>query len=244
MQNVAPSHALVRRSRQLLLLAFLTVSAGVFLAVIGIALNILPLAPLKNETVPTIGRIVFVFGGIVGLLGLIMAARAATWRTENDLALITGRSLEPHLDHRYTFIRNISKLGLGYIDAVLLGPQGALVFRILDDEGVFFNEASGWLKRNKNGGWSPWRVNPTKEAVVDIQRLRDYFKKRSLEDVPVYGVIVFTGDDSRAQISTERPTVPTTTLPHLLERLSDNYMAKERIDPRTVDALVKTLYEP
>ncbi len=243
MHNVAPSHALVRRSRQLLLFAFLTVAAGVFIAVIGIALFILPLAPLANQTIPAIRNIVFVIGALLGLAGLAMAVRAVTWRTENDLALITGRSLEPHLDHRYTFIRNISKLGLGYIDAVLLGPQGALVFRILDNEGVFFNETSRWLQRTKKGDWSPWRVNPTKEAVVDIQRLRAYFTKRGHEDVPVYGVIVFTQDDSLVQISAERPTVPATTLPHLLERLSDNYMAKERIDPRTVDSLVKTLYE-
>jgi hypothetical protein len=55
-------------------------------------------------------------------------------------------------------------------------------------------------------------------------------------------VIVFTQDEAVAQISAEKPTVPVANLPHLLDRLNDNYMAKERIDQRAVDALVKLLY--
>ena len=166
MRNVAPSHALVRRSRQLLLLAFLVVAIGTFLAVIGLALFILPFAPLGNDAYNVTSGVVFIAGVVIGLAGLGLGVRAVTWRTENDLALIAGQFLEQHLDNQYTLIRNISKIGLGYIDAVLVGPQGVLVLRILDNEGTFFNERSQWLKQVKSGEWSPMRFNPTRRETL------------------------------------------------------------------------------
>jgi hypothetical protein len=186
MQNVAPSRALVRRSRQLLLFAFLTAAAGAFIAVIGIALFILPLAPLANQTFPVIRNVVFIAGVLVGLAGLIMAVRAMTWRTENDLALITGRWLEQHLDQRYTFIRNISKLGIGYIDAVLVRRRASWC------SALWTTRASSSTK--PRNGFDATRTTtgllagqPHQEVVVDIQRLRDSFQKRGLDNIPVYG---------------------------------------------------------
>lgn len=240
MQNVAPHMALVRRSRQLLQVAFLVVSVGVFTAVVGLAMFVLPLAPAANTTFRSVSGIVFVFGVILGISGLLMALRAVTWRTDNDLAKMTGDFLAKQLDARYTFIRNVSKFGLGYVDAVLVGPQGVLVFRIVGEEGTFFNEVDKWLKRDPRGGWVPLRYNPTQQAVDDIKHLREYFKRRGLPDVPVFGAVVFTAPN--VNLSAEKPAVPPAQLPTLLERLSTNYMARERIDQRAVDAIVKTLY--
>jgi hypothetical protein len=244
MQNVAPSHTLVRRSRQLLILAFLVVSAGTFIAVVGLALFVLPLAPKANEAFQVSSSFVFVLGVIVGLVGLGLAVRAVTWRTDNDLAKMTGASFEQHLDDRYTYIRNVSRRRLGYIDAVLVGPPGALVFRILDNEGSFFNEKNQWLKGNKQGGWSPMRFNPTSQAITDIHRLREYLEKQGLKEIPVYGVIVFTKNLSLLRLSFEQPTVPVGQLPDTLECLRDNYLAKERLDQATVAQVIKTLYHP
>jgi hypothetical protein len=241
MRNVAPSHALVRRSRQLLQLAFLVVAMGTFLAVVGLSLFILPLAPKANQSYNTLSGIVFFFGIVIGLVGLAMGIRAITWRTDNDLALATGKFLEQHLDDRYTFIRNISKMALGYIDAVLVGPQGILTFRLLSEEGTFFNEKSQWLKQDKKGEWVPLRFNPTRQVVDDIQHLREHLAKQKL-DIPVYGVIVFINDDTKVRLSAEKPTVPSTQLPWLMDKLRDNYLAKERIDQSTVTAVVKVLY--
>lgn len=239
MQNVAPSHALVRRSRQLLVFAFLIVSAGVFLAVVGLAMFVFVLAPRNNDTFPTIGRIIFLIGVAFGIGGLAMAVRAVTWRTDNDLAKITGDFLAEHFDERFTFIRNISKIGLGYIDAVLVGPPGVLVFRILDNEGVFFNEASKWLTHNRHGEWMPMRFDPTAQIVADIKHLRQFLEKRKLSNIPVYGVIVFIRD---VALSADKPTVPPAQLLQLLDNLSTNYLAKEqRIDGSAVRGVVKVL---
>jgi len=242
MQNVAPSHALVRRSRQLLVFAFLTVAIGTFLAVVGIALWVITLAPKANETLPFIRNVVFILGVLIALGGLAMAIRAVTWKTDNDLAMITGKFLEDHFDSRFTFIRNISRLGLGYIDAVLVGPPGVLVFRILDNDGVFFNETSKWLRQTGKGDWAPLRFNPTEQVVVDIKKLREYLAKRSLPNMPVFGVIAFVLPENMVQVSAEKPTVPSAQLSHLVDALSNNYTAKDRIDAQTVAAIVKTLY--
>lgn len=238
MRNVAPSMALVRRSRQLLQVAFLIVSIAIFTAVVGLAMFVLPLAPVANTSFRTISGIVFVIGVILGVSGLLMALRAVTWRTDNDLAKMTGDFLAAHLDERYTLIRNVSKFRLGYIDAVLIGPQGVLVFRILENEGTFFNEVDKWLKRDGNN-WVPMRMNPTQQTIDDVQHLREYFAQRGLKDVPTFGVIVFVKE--KVNLSAEKPTVPAAQLPVLFDRLSTNYMARERIDQRTVDALIKTL---
>jgi hypothetical protein len=245
MRNVAPSYALVRRSRQLLLLAFLTVSVGIFIAVIGLALFVLPLAPLSNQGfLSTIQNLVFLFGVFVGIIGLGMAVRAMTWKTDNDLAMITGSHLSQFLDDRYTFIRNVSRLGLGYIDAVLVGPPGALVFRILDNTGIHFNEGANWMKQNERGEWVPMRLNPTRQAVEDIRHLREYFVKRRLPEIPVYGVIAFTHGQPTVQVSSQNAVVPSAALDGLMEVLNSNYLAQERIDQPTVDAVIRTLYTP
>jgi hypothetical protein len=244
MQNVVPSGALVRRSRQLLLVAFIVVSVGIFLAVVGLAMIVFPLAPLANQTVPAIARLVFVLGVIAGLVGLGLAVRAVTWRTENDLAKITGNYLSQHLDQRFTFIRNVSRLGLGYIDAVLVGPPGALVFRIVGDTGTFFNEAGNWLRSDKQGNWVPLRYNPTKQAVDDIQHLREYLAKKGIPDVPVFGVVVLTQDPPATQLSVENPVVPAAQLQGVMDILQNNYFAKDRVDVPTSAAIIKTLYNP
>ena len=49
MENVAPSGALARRSRQWLQLAFVLVTGGVFIGIIGIALFVIPLAVPANQ---------------------------------------------------------------------------------------------------------------------------------------------------------------------------------------------------
>lgn len=241
MRNVAPSMTLARWARQLLQLSFLVVAVGAFLTAIGLALYIIPLVR-ENDFYNFFRGAIFVIGLIVVAVGIGMAIRAVTKRTDNDLAIVTGEFLQQHLNDNYTFIRNVSKRGLGYIDAVLVGPAGALVFRILNNEGVYANEAAGWLVQEK-GKWHPARISPTKEAVEDIQHLRDYLAQHNLGQVPVFGVVVFTKDSNQVQIMAKDPVVPLSHLHALYENLTKNYLAVDRIDPQTVQATVRILYD-
>jgi hypothetical protein len=244
MRQVAPSRALMRRSRTMLEIGFVFVAAGIFLSIVALALYVIP-ASTSAETagVFEIGRVLALIVGVIsGLIGVALAVRAVTTRVENDLAQIVGNFLQQHLSDDFTFIRNINKRGLGYIDGLLVGLPGLLVFRILDEEGDFLNEGGRWLKRDKNGEWKPMLNNPTRDAVDDIKAVRRYLAERGLRDVPTFGVVVFLPEDPDVKLTLKEPVVVATHLPSLYRRLQKNYLAKERIDSATADAVVSHLY--
>ena len=186
-------------------------------------------------------------GIVVIIIAIIIGIRALTRRKENDLALLTGDVLNQsnYFDGRYSYIRNINRSGLNYIDAVLLGPPGALVFRILNNSGNYANEAANWLKQNKQGEWLPFSTNPTKEAVDDIQHLRDFLTKNRLESVPVFGIIVFTAGARRGTNCRKRTrSYPLAIYIPLLQNLSGQFLAKQdRIPQETVTATRRLLLE-
>lgn len=242
MKIVSPARPLVRRSRTLLVLAGVLLSLGVFLVLVGIAMAAIPwVAPESSAySLFTFMRgLVFVGGIALALAALAVAVRAVTLRTENTDAVVTARELARHLDDRFTFFTNVNRPGLGYIDGVLVGPPGALVCRILDSKGLFFNEASGWLKGGPNG--TPLRTNPTQQAIDDIKALREYLAKNQLERLPVFGVIVFIHPDPVLRLVVKDPVVPPTHLSSLMIRLQDNYLAKDRTDNQTIEAVNKLL---
>lgn len=247
MENVAPSRSLNRRSTHLLQVGFVVLAIGVFLTIVGLLMVTIPLFPPNHSLYGlynVAGNIVFLIGLVVALVGVGMAIRAVTRRKENDLALMTGQFLDQYLDGRYAFIRNINRSGLGYIDAVLVGPPGVLVFRILDNVGSFANETSNWLKQNATGEWVPLGFSPTKEAVDDIQSIRQYLAKRNLGDVPVFGIVVFIRDSSRVQIVEKQPVVPISLLPSLYENLGRDYLSKpDRIPQEVVTVIRRFLLE-
>jgi hypothetical protein len=246
MENVAPSGALARRSRQWLQLAFLIVTGGVFIAVIGLALFVIPLAVEGNRIFGFynfVRTVLLIVGALLGLAGVGLAARAYLTRVDNDLAQITGQQLSRHFDDNFWFVRNINKKGLGYIDAVMVGPPGALVFRIVDNQGVFANERGNWLTQNRSGEWVPWKINPTEEDIVDIKALREYLRLHGMPDVPVYGVVVFVREEPITHIVTKEPTVPAAHLSRAVDVLRDNYLARDRIDQATVRRIVDLIYE-
>lgn len=247
MDNVAPSRALNRRSTHLLQVGFVVLAIGVFLTIVGLLMVTIPLFPPNHSLYGVyniVGDIVFGLGLIVALVGVGLAIRAVTRRKENDLANHTGQFLAQFLDGRYTFIRNINRPTLGYIDAVLVGPPGVLVFRIVDNEGSFANEASNWLKQNATGEWVPLGFSPTKEAVTDIQSVRQYLAKKNLAQVPVFGVVVFIKDPTRVQIVEKEPVVPISLLPSLYTNLGRDYLSKQdRIPQEVVTAIRRFMLE-
>jgi hypothetical protein len=246
MRNIAPSRVLSRRSNQLLTLAFVVAAVGIFVGAVGVFLYIVPLATPSN---PQYGLYAFVrltvliLAGVFFLIAIALAVRALTWKKDNDLAIVTGRFLEQYLDDGYTFIRNISKRQIGYVDAALIGPPGVLIFRILNNRGIFANEASNWLKQGKTASeWKPAGINPTREAIADIRKTRQFLAKNRLGETPVYGVVVFTVEPPYTQLMAKAPTVPITNLSLLYTNLQDNYLAQTRIDPAHVTAIVRLLF--
>lgn len=245
MRNVAPTRSLDRRANQWKSFAFLVGTLGAFVTAIGILMNAIPLVGLTD---PSYGvydflRGLAVFVGIVLLLvALGMLIRAFTWRTDNDLAQHTAQVLSRELDDRYTFIRNVSKLDIGYVDAVLVGPPGVLIFRITDVEGDWANEGVNWLIRKPTGEFLPAPFNPTKETQVDMQKTDAYLKKRGLHDVPVYGVVVFTKPEQRVRLSARDSVIPISHLTLLTVNLQGNYMGADRINMNVATQVVKQLY--
>jgi hypothetical protein len=245
MQNIAPSRALARRARYLLQVGIIIAVIGTFLAALGLVLFVIQLVPGPN--IPgwyqAIRGALLLAGAAFGVAGIGVAVRAVTRKTENDLALLTGDFLGQYLDERYTFIRNINPPGAPYIDGVLVGPPGLLVFRILDDEGIFANERANWLEQKKDGSWFPARIRPTREVVDDIQLVRDYLTKHNLGDAPVFGVVVFTKEAPTVSVAVKEPVVPVSLLHSLLDNLKDNYLSKERIPQEMVTALTRLMLE-
>jgi hypothetical protein len=246
MRNVAPSRVITRRSNQLVTLAFLVGAIGAFLAAIGVLMIIVP---LDRPDYPSYDSYVFVRGAFVGIgaivimIAVAMAIRALTYRKDNDLALLTGRVLEPMLDERFTFIRNINRRDIGYVDAALVGPPGVLVLRIVGETGAFANEGVNWLRQNSAGQWLPAGFSPTLEDIADVRKVREALAKANLAEVPVYGLIVFTQDPSRVGLTLNNPQVPVTHLVTLMPTLSASYLALPPLDMSVVNAVVTALYE-
>lgn len=248
MHSVAPSRALARRSRQLVQLAFVIVSGGVFLAVVGLALYVVPLAVPNNPAFPFYNFVrgaLLIIGAATAVAGVVTAAAALLIRPDNDLARITGEQLarERDLDARYWFIRHVSRRGLGYLDAVLVGPPGALVLRLVGSTGAFINEGANWLKETRNKTWRPAGINPTHECQANMRALRDYLARHELGHVPVFGVIVFTQPEKVVKLIPRGPYVPIAQLRQLYATISVDYLAvRDRVDQATVQRVVDLLY--
>lgn len=245
MRNIAPSRALVRRSRQFLQLALFLFGLGAFAGIAGITLRVIRLVPPSSSafgTYLTVADLLIFVGVCLGIAGFAVGVRAATWRPDNDLAKVVGQYLENYLDNGYTLIRNVNKFRVGYIDAVLVGPPGVLVFRIIDRRGTFLNEGDRWLKAGRDGEWVPAGFNATVEAAVDVKALRKYLAARGLGELPVFGVVVFMRNPPEVKIEHKDPLLPSTTLGGLMKTLERSYLAKVRIQPQQIKAVVDLLY--
>jgi len=245
MLNIAPSRSLSRRSRNLLVVGFTVLSVGLFVFAIGSFFFFVPTFFGPDTTGEQIqnalGVILIVAGSAASLVGLTLILRALTRRRENDLAFITGEYLNDYLDERYNFIRNINQPDLGYIDAILVGPPGVLVFRILEQAGELLNEKGGWVRRNGRGNWVPMQVNPTKEAIVDIKAMRAYLERQGFKKPKVFGVVVFTTEPPELVIELQSPVVPVSHLSALVDVLRENYLAAERMSENRIEKITTSL---
>lgn len=238
MQNINPSRNIDRRGRYYLLVGFTAVFGGG----IAVALAILFFfVPLWETSLFEMLELLLLVGGIVSfLIGAGVISRGLTLQKDNPLAFAVGEGLAQFLDNRYTYLRNVSKRRVGYIDAVLIGPPGALVFRIVDYTGVWKNERDAWVVQTKNSNLRKAKTNPSHECVRDVYALRKFLARHGLERVPVYGIVVFTSENAR--LSADGPVVPICEIPTLYPIMRREYLSDERIAPpavrQTVNAII------
>ncbi|MBN1679793.1 MAG: NERD domain-containing protein [Anaerolineae bacterium] len=238
MQNINPSRNIARRGRYYLF----TGSVAFFGGAIALTLAVLFFFfPLWESFLFSAFRLLMVLAGLITLaVGIGIIVRGFTLQKDNPLAYAVGEALSQFLDNRYTYLRNVSKQHVGYIDAVLVGPPGALVFRIVDYPGVWINERAEWINRTR-GKLRPAKTNPTRECVRDIYALRRFLAKRGLQRVPVYAIVVFSSD--QVQLSGDGPAVPICEIPTLYQIMRRDYLADERIAPPTVRSTVDAIID-
>lgn len=244
MQNVAPTRSLTRRSRDLQLVAALVFLLGAALAVTGIGMHVFNLVVPFNrgyEFYDLTRKALLLVGAAFSLVSLLLALRAVTWRTDNATAFDLGEQLATQLDHRYVFIRNISKRTTGYVDAALVSNHGVLALRITRRKGEFFNEGGQWLRRRK-GKWRPMRWNPTREIAGAAVNLRAHLQDYELTQIPLYAAVVFMRDAPDVRLKLQQPAVPVVHASQLIADLSETYFADERLPAQTVQEVVNLLY--
>ncbi len=243
MQNLNPTNS--RNRRALFYLAFLglplTFGACIGLASIVLLTQLPVLGDFNMLGIICLGILSFI--GII--VGPISIYRGFTLEHDNQLAFQVGEMLAQSFgsDPRYKFVRNVSRRNLGYLDAVLVGPPGALVFRIVDYQGMWRNEMTEWKYQNpKNGKIVPARINPTRECARDVYALRKYLKRRGLDKVPVYGIVVFhPGQNLVLQAS--GPIIPITKTERLYEVMTRDYLKVERINISQIEATVDAIID-
>lgn len=245
MQNVAPSNRLNRRSRDLLIAATVVFLVGASLAAIGIAFHVVGLVVPFNRGFAIYDltrKALFSVGLGITFVSMLMALRAVTWKTDNALAWELGETLAQQLDRQFVFIRNISKRSLGYIDAALVSKHGVLVLRVSRRKGQFLNRGGEWLRRGRKGTWRKLRWNPTRDAVADAMKVKEFLNDYQLSSVPVYAAVVLTREAPDLAFRLQDPVVPVVNSGALIHDLRDSYFAQDRLDERTVQRVVNLLY--
>ncbi|MBN1565091.1 MAG: NERD domain-containing protein [Anaerolineae bacterium] len=238
MQNLNPSSSMTRRRRYYLSMGCLVFFGGAIAIALGVLFSYVPL--WDNAAFDLFTYFLLVAGVLVVILGGFIIARSQTLQEENQIAYAVGEGLGQFLDARYTYLRNVSRRGVGYIDAVLVGPPGALVFRIVDYSGYWFNERGNW-RVDKNGKLRTADTNPTKECAKDVYALRKYLAKRGFANVPVYGIVVFSSPNIK--LKADGPAIPIAEIPTLYQIMRRDYLTDERITQPTVKKAVEVLLD-
>lgn len=248
MRNIVPARSLVRRSRNVLLLAIFLAVLGILALIFSTFMNTVPIVVSTNANYPlyqTLIAVLFWLGVLLIASAILLALRAFTWKRDNPIAEQVGEVLEQelNLDDRYVYIRNLSRFAVGYIDAVLIGPPGVLVMRITERGGTFFNEGAKWLQQKDKGEWQSLNWSPTEEVAKDVRKLREYLRTRDLSDVPIFAVVLFTEDEPATRVTLENPVVPVMQPYEMAYALESTYFAdRQRLAQPIVNKTIQTVF--
>jgi hypothetical protein len=234
MQSLNPTRVVARRGRDLMIMGALALMTGIVISGLGFFILLLFTSPLVG------GAIIFL-GGLVVIGGVITMIRGMGLRSENQPAVDLANFLGRELDNRYTLIRNVSRRGLGYIDAVLVGPPGALVFRLENKPGIYQSEGDDWLESSNGRPLMLSKLNATRECVADVHALRKYLASKQLANVPVYAMVAFTNPN--ITLTARQPRVPVAEINTLMKALRADFMREDRISQQQIEATVNAVYQ-
>lgn len=240
MKNITPKRAITRQAHQFIVFGGAGFAFGAFLFTVAQVLTRLPLAATGSSseaTLQTVAGLLTPLGIVIALVSIAAVIRGLTFRRDNPLAQRVADALAPALDDSYTFIRNINKVRY-YVDGVLVGPPGVLVFRIVDRHGTLLQEGDRWLKPSPDGGWLPAGFDATRECVADMKAIKTALAAKGVTTDAIFGAVVLTG---KANINEKAPKLPSATLETVLARVRAGYMAKPRLDPAAAALIVTHL---
>lgn len=239
MQNINPSNNVNRRGRFYVVMGIMTGLGGLLACAMGVLFFLLPILGSSFSTPAAI--CLNVVGLPLALAGAFFIFRGWTLKKDNMVAYDVGEAMRSWTDNRYTYIRNVSRRKLGYIDGVLVGPPGVLVLRTVEFPGEWINERTEWRYRNKQGKLRAAPTNPTRECAHDVYALRHFLAERRLNNIPVFGLVVFANDNTK--LSGQGPVVPITQKDKIFQILSRDYLQEERIKATQIRATVDALIE-
>ncbi|MCZ7544072.1 MAG: hypothetical protein M5R40_11330 [Anaerolineae bacterium] len=227
MQSDAISRERAQRAQRRIATGCIAVLAALVLIAFGVVLVLFPLFEGTLQTLVNVGA--FLFGVILLLLGIFLATSGLATNAADPRGARLAQVLSTVLDANHVLVREPVHGGLdAKIDALVIGSGGIVLFKLVDDAGIFRCEGDLWLKRAPGKDFQVWHKNPTRDFLPEIDRVRAHLVKRSLTNVPLTAVIVLT--DPYAEISARAPAIPVTTLFNLPVELRNGYLLNPRID--------------
>lgn len=120
------------------------------------------------------------------------------------------------LDGNWYLFRNVVLPGLNKsdIDAVLIGPSGIWVLEIKTFNGQYRVISDQWQYK-KNQTWTPFKSDPTRQAVNNAKRLSDFIRNNNHIKVWVAPVVVWANPENALTVQNS------TTNIWRLEQLTD-----------------------
>ncbi|MBN1285857.1 MAG: NERD domain-containing protein [Anaerolineae bacterium] len=207
---------------------FLTLS-GVLLMLIGLViavLNVFGGGAVQNLLV--VGAIIL--GAVLVVVGAVNFVRGMRTPTTDPLGARLAQTLVSVLDSRHLLLRDHSMQANLVVkpDAVVVGPGGVMVLKLINEPGIFRCENETWLKRIAGRDFQSWKRSPTREIIQELDVMREYLASHQLQNVPIDAFIVFTYP--AAEISVRAPAIAVTTLDYLPGELRHGYLLSDRID--------------
>jgi len=160
---------------------------------------------------PEVGIIGSVLTGIVGLCVMFgtgtdtIIAEAGAGGEESALKTLS------ELDDSYTIFNQVripckeSKTGYREADFVVCGPNGIFVVEVKNNKGIIVGTEADprWEVRKVGGGGTPYSDymrNPIKQVRSQIFPLKEYLVSKGINDVWIYGVVLFTNPESALKL--------------------------------------------